>query len=550
MPESSSPQGSLPLPRVSRKPKRNLAWVWLIPIVAALIGASIVWNAVSKQGPKITILFGSAAGLEVGKTQIRYRDVVVGMVKDIRLTNKRDGVIVTAELTKDAESLAHKGTNFWVVKPRVGLGGISGLSTLFSGVYIEADTDVGAGSHDRQDEFKGLEEPPAIGSDRPGSRFALRAPDLGSLGTGSPVFYRRIQVGLVAKYALDPLGKYVDMEVFINAPYDKYVDKSTRFWDESGVDITLGTDGVQINTQSIVSLIAGGIAFSSFGSDTEKPTPGEVFKLYDTKRAAEIVPEGVAVPIKMRFDQPTRGLKVGASVEFQGVDIGIVNNVVLDFDIIKKKFFTNVSATLYPERLGSVYREMNMVDRKPEQLAESLAALSHRGLRAQLRNASLLTGQLYIAMADFPDAPKINGRISTDLPFNMPTVPADDLDKLQQNISSIVAKMDKIPFEQIGKEMNEALKQVSKLSANLDATVTPKLSSTLVQVENSFKSLDSMIEPGSPLPANIDAVLNDLKRSLRSLRTLTDSLQAQPDSLLRGRSGQSYSRDTLGASTK
>jgi len=167
-----------------------------------------------------------------------------------------------------------------------------------------------------------------------------------------------------------------------------------------------------------------------------------------------------------------------------------------------------------------------------------------------LRNASLLTGQLYIAMADFPDAPKINGRISTDLPFNMPTVPADDLDKLQQNISSIVAKMDKIPFEQIGKEMNEALKQVSKLSANLDATVTPKLSSTLVQVENSFKSLDSMIEPGSPLPANIDAVLNDLKRSLRSLRTLTDSLQAQPDSLLRGRSGQSYSRDTLGASTK
>lgn len=549
MPESSSPKGSLPLPRVSRKPKRNLAWVWLIPIVAALVGVSIVWNAVSKQGPKISIQFKSASGLEVGKTQIRYRDVVIGVVKDIHLTKKRDGVVVQAELTKDAESLAREGTSFWVVKPRVGLGGISGLSTLLSGVYIEAETDEGVKSRDSQNEFTGLEEPPPISSDRPGTRFSLRAPDLGSLGPGSPVYFRRIQVGLVTKYKLDSVGQFVDMEVFVDAPYDKYVDKSTRFWNESGIDVTLSTDGMQINTQSLVSLIAGGVAFASFGKDLEKPAAGDVFNLYDTKRAAEIVPQGVSVPIKMRFDQPTRGLKVGASVEFQGIDIGIVNNVVLDFDIMKKKFFTRVEATLYPERLGSVYREMNMADRKPEQLAASLAVLSSRGLRAQLRSANILTGQLYIAMADFPDAPKI-GRVKTDLPFDMPTIAADDLDKLQQNISNIVAKLDKIPFDEMGKEFNEALKQIKTLSANLDTTVTPKLSSTLVQVESSFKNLDSMLAPGSPLPANVETVLEDLKRSLRSLRTLTDSLQAQPDSLLRGRSGQSYSRDTLGASTK
>lgn len=546
MPESSSNTGSLPLPRVSRKPKRNLAWVWLIPIVAALLGLSIIWNSVSKQGPKISIVFESASGLEVGKTQIRYRDVVIGMVKAIRLSAKRDSVIVDAELSKDAAGLAHSGTRFWIVKPRVGLGGVSGLSTLFSGVYIETDTDDALHRSSDQTEFVGLEQPPPITSDRPGSKFKLRAPDLGSLGEGSPVFFRRIQAGMVTSYKLDKVGKFVDIDVFIDAPYDKYVNESTRFWNESGIDITLGTDGVQVNTQSLVSLIAGGISFASFGKNEQAVSSTEVFTLYDTRRAAELVPVGIAVPIDMRFDQPSRGLKVGASVVFQGVDIGIVNSVDLDFDAMKRKFFTRVGATLYPERLGTIYSDMKMVDRTPEEVVKSLAILAGRGLRAQLRSANLLTGQLYIALEDFPQVQK-GLRFKTTLPFEMPTIEADDLDKLQQNLSNIMAKLEKIPFDSIGKELNDTLKEFKILTIDLNKQVTPKLSSALVQVESSFKNLDTMIAPGSPLPANIDAALEDIKRSLRSLRVLTDALQSQPDSLIRGRSGQPYSRDTLGA---
>lgn len=549
MPESSSPTGSLPLPRVSRKPKRNLAWVWLIPIVSALVGLSIIWNSVSKQGPKISIVFESASGLEVGKTQIRYRDVVIGMVKAIRLSPRRDSVIVDAELSKDAAGLAHSGTRFWIVKPRIGLGGVSGLSTLFSGVYIETDTNDALNSRSDQTEFIGLEEPPPITSDRPGSKFKLRAPDLGSLGAGSPIFYRRIQVGMVTSYKLDKIGKFVDLDVFIDAPYDKYVNQSTRFWNESGIDVTLSTDGVQVNTQSLVSLIAGGISFASFGKSQEPVKSADVFQLYDTKRMAELVPEGIAVPIQMRFDQPSRGLKVGASVEFQGVEIGIVNTVDLDFDPIKRKFFTHVAATLYPERLGTIYTDMKMVDRTPEEVTKSLAMLASRGLRAQLRSANILTGQLYIALADFAQVPK-GIRYKTTLPFDMPTIEADDLDKLQQNLSNIMAKLEKIPFDSIGQELNETLKEFKVLTADLNKQVTPKLSSTLVQVESSFKNLDSMIAPGSPLPANIDAALEDIKRSLKSLRVLTETLQLQPDSLLRGRIGQPYSRDTLGATAK
>jgi paraquat-inducible protein B len=549
MTETSSPTGSLPQPRVSRKPKRNLAWVWLIPIVAALVGLSIVWNTVSKQGPKISITFESASGLEVGKTQIRYRDVVIGTVKAIRLSPKRDSVIVDAELSKDAAGLAHTGTRFWIVKPRLGLGGVSGLSTLLSGVYIETDTNDALNKTSDQTDFVGLEEPPPITSDRPGSTFKLRAPDLGSLGAGSPIFYRRIQAGIVTSYKLDKVGKFVDMEVFIDAPYDKYVVQSTRFWNESGVDVSLGPDGIQVNTQSLVSIISGGISFATFGKNEEPVKANDVFKLYDTRRAAELVPEGIAVPIEMRFDQPTRGLKVGANVEFQGTEIGIVNAVDLDFDVVKRKFFTRVSATLYPERLGTIYTDMKMVERTPEEVAKSLAVLSGGGLRAQLRSANILTGQLYIALADFPQVQK-GIRYKTSLPFEMPTIASDDLDKLQQNLSNIMAKLDKIPFESIGKELNDTLKEFKVLTSDLNKQVTPKLASTLVQVESSFKNLDGLIAPGSPLPANLEAALEDIKRSLKSLRILTDTLQSQPDSLIRGRSGQPYSRDTLGATAK
>ena len=226
----------------------------------------------------------------------------------------------------------------------------------------------------------------------------LRAPDLGSLGPGAPVYYRRIQVGMVTTYKLDALGNYVDLEVFVDSPYDKYIDESTRFWNESGIDISVGADGVKVNTQSVASILAGGLAFASFGRSHEPIKPGEVFKLYDSHSAAKLEPEGVALPIVMRFYQPARGLKIGAPVDFAGMDIGIVSKVDLDYDIKTLKFFTRVEATLYPERLGPIYSEIVVNNRSPEQWAQSLVRMSMRGLRAELRTANLLTGQLFIVL--------------------------------------------------------------------------------------------------------------------------------------------------------
>ena len=549
MPDLQSKTAEKTLPRVARRPKRSLAWVWFIPLAALLVGLSIIWHDYSQQGPKITISFQSATGIENGKTQIKYRDVVIGLVKSVRLNSTQDGVVVEADLTKDGAAFAHEGSRFWVVRPRVGFGGVSGLTTLLSGSYIETDFDGSAKSRESERNFVGLELPPPISSNRPGSHYVLRTDSLGSLGPGAPIFYRRIQVGLVTGFSLNDAGKFVDLNIFVDAPYDKYIDTSTRFWNESGIDLTIGAGGMHLQTESLISLIAGGISFSSFGKpqpliDAKKP-----FKLYESRNAAAVVPRGVAVPIRMRFDQPVRGLNVGAPVVFHGVDLGVVDSVELDFDIMTRQFFTVVEGTLYPERLGTVYTELKLAHQTPGDLAESLNSMTNKGLRAQLRTASILTGQLYITLADFPNVPPAESN-QTTLPFIMPTIAADDLGSMQAQIGSIIAKIDKIPFEKIAEDLDEMVIQIKRMSANLDKSVTPKLASTLTQIELTVKNLNTLIGPGSPLTSNTESMLEDLKGSLKSLRSLTDSLQANPDSIIRGRGAQPYSRDTLGAPSK
>jgi len=538
-----------PLPRVARRPKRSLAWVWFIPLAALLVGLSIVWRGISQKGPTITITFQSAAGIETGKTQIRYRDVVIGLVKSVRLNGTHNGVIVEAELTKNGASFARDGSRFWVVRPRIGLGGVSGLTTLLSGSYIETDFDTISTSRKNEKDFVGLEQPPPITSDRPGRHFVLRSNTLGSLGPGAPIYFRRIQVGLVTGFTLNDTGEHVDLNIFVDAPYDKFVQSSTRFWNESGIDLTIGPQGMNLQTESLLSIIAGGISFASFGKPHPLSDAAKPFKLFDSKMAAQAVPEGVAVPIRMRFDQAVRGLSVGAAVAFHGIDIGVVDSVTLDFDVMTRRFFTKVEATLYPERLGPVYFEMKVASQTQEDLATSLSEFTSKGLRAQLRTASILTGQLYITLSDFPNLPHSEPP-QVSLPFVMPTVPAENLDSIQAQISSIISKIDNIPFEKIAEDLDGMVVEIRRLSANLDKNVTPKLASTLTQIEKTVKNLNVLIAPGSPLTTSTESMLQDLKGSLKSLKTLTDGLQANPSEIIRGRAAEPYSRDTLGATRK
>jgi len=525
-------------PSISRKQKSRISWIWLVPIVAALMGLSLVVRTWMQAGPDISISFNTAEGLEVGKTQLRYKDVTIGTVKSIGFNSDRTKVVVQAELAKEVSDLAREGTNFWVVRPRLDVSGVSGLGTLLSGAYIGVDAVEGKnGNKATKLNFEGLEVPPAVTHDRAGKRFKLKASDLGSLDIGSPVYFRRINVGRVIGYALDQTGKAVNVEVFVDAPNDKFVTNGTRFWNASGVDFSVNADGLKVRTQSLVSMAVGGVAFEPVLTARDAGTPAAAdaqFDLYPTETAAKANPDGEAFPIRMRFDQSIRGLAVGAPIDFSGITLGNVTQINLDFDPVAKRFYSLVDATLYPERLGRVFDEVRERALKDGDVAGGrlLGGMIKHGLRAQLRTANLLTGQLYVALDIFPNAKPVEFKMSE--PAFIPTVPGN-LDQLQQQVSNIIAKVEKIPFDKIGEDLRATLASTSKLMSRLDKQVAPEAQSMLKQARESMAQINALLASDSSLPVNTERAMQELGRAARSLRALADFLQSNPEALLRGR---------------
>lgn len=524
-------------PEVMRKKERRFSWIWLVPVVAVLISLSLVLKTWMDEGPKVRIVFDTAEGLDIGKTQVRYKDVVVGMVQGVGFNKDRSKVIVDVQLSKAAAGLAAEGTNFWVVRPRLGLNGVSGLGTLLSGAYIDVDATDGANAASKATkfDFAGLEAPPVVTNDRSGKRFVLKAHDLGSLDVGSPVYFRRINVGRVISYALDESGAAVNVEVFIDAPNDRFVNTGTRFWNASGIDLQVDTNGLTLQTQSLVSMLLGGVAFSQVDpTQTQLVPSGAKFDLYPNEGLATAEPDGEPFPIRMHFDQSIRGLTEGATIDFQGIALGEVSKISIDFDEQTKRFFAVVDAVLYPERLGAVY------DRLHAKLASDnsatggrlIAGMIKHGLRAQLRTANLLTGQLYIVLENNPRAVPVDFEMTR--PVMIPTIPGN-LEQLQEQVMNIVDKLGAIPFDQIGKDLRSTLSSVARLLQNLDKNVAPDLRKTLESARKSLENINNLLSNDGPLPIGAERTLNEVGRAARSVRDLADYLQVNPDALILGR---------------
>ena len=265
---------------VDKGRRKRLSVIWIVPLLAVLVGIGLAVQAIRARGPEVTLQFTTAEGLEVGKTRVKFKDVVIGTVSEIALSEDRKSVRVVVQMDKQAEGLVVEDTRFWVVRPRVAASGVSGLATLLSGVYIAIDP--GKQEQERR-EFVGLEVPPQVTSDTPGRQFLLKADDLGSLDVGVPVYYRRIQVGRVAGYAMQPDGKGVDVQIFVDAPYDSFVTADSRFWHASGIDVALSSEGVKLDVQSLASLVAGGIAFATPEGERmgNAARPQQTFALFD-----------------------------------------------------------------------------------------------------------------------------------------------------------------------------------------------------------------------------------------------------------------------------
>jgi paraquat-inducible protein B len=520
----------------------RLPLVWILPAVVVLVGGFVVVREKLAQGTSIEISFANAEGLESNKTKVRYKDVDIGDVTEIRVGADRKEVIVTAEIHRNARSYLVDDTRFWVVRPRVSGAGVSGLATLVSGAYISVD--VGHSAVSRED-FVGLETPPIVTADLPGREFILHADDLGSLDIGSAVFYRHITAGQVVGYTLDPGGTGVTIKVFINEPFDAYVTAATRFWQASGIDMSLNADGVKLRTESLASILEGGVTFGTLGGATASRVAADTaFRLYEDQDRAMRPTETEVRSFVMYFGGTLRGLSAGAPVELHGITVGEVKSVDVEYDQASGSLAFPVVIELYPQRLrgrksqaGHAAPALDVSEASSRALIDSLVA---HGLRAELKTGNLLTGQQFVALDMHRDASK--DRVDwMDQPAVFPTI-SSGLEDIQDSVGVIAKKLSKVPFDQLSARLMSAmdsldrtLKSVDHLLQNVDGNLAPQVQATLAEAQAAMKNAKELLGQDAPLENDLGSTLLQVSRAAKSISALVDYLERHPESLLRGK---------------
>ena len=554
MTDPNSPEENIPKAVVTR-PKRRFSLVWLIPVVAALIGGWLVVKAISEKGPEITIYFKSAESLEAGKTKVKYKDVEIGLVTEIAFDRDFSRVRVKVQMEKEAGRLLSANTRFWVVRARVTMAAVSGLGTVFSGAYITLDPGAtGAAAHT----FTGLEEPPVITSGMPGKQFVLESETRGSLEVGAPIYFRQNRVGELVAIALAEDGSKVSIKIFVHAPYDRYVLSGTRFWNASGIDFRVDAAGLTVNTESVVSILFGGIAFDLVdllrGPD-EPAAENDVFPLYESRIKAQERVYTVRNYWMLQFSEQVGGLTRGAPVLFKGIRVGEVMDVKLEFDAANRAFRIPVLIAIEPERFSTTAK---IPDRAESQ--KIMDYFVQQGMRAQLQTANFLTGQQAVAFDFFPNSKPARVNWGGKYP-ELPTIPGQ-FEQVGDRINQLMARLEKIPVEQIAanlrdtlegtkrvanspellktiKSLDGAVQELQALTKELRTRTSPELVAAMQQARTSLASASSALESDSPLQSRMKTALEEITSTARSLRVLADYLERYPQSLLVGKDAPS-----------
>jgi paraquat-inducible protein B len=523
-------------------PRRvRLPYVWILPIVVVIVGAFVAVREKLAQGTGIEITFHTADDLEPNKTKISYKAVEIGEVKEIHVSKDRQEVVVEARIHRNARDYLVKDTRFWVVRPRITGANITGLGTLVSGAYIGVDVGHSSVAEDR---FTGLEVPPIVTSGLPGREYILHAGDIGSLNIGSTVFYRHMPAGQVVAYSLDPGGASVTVKVFINSPYDTFVTQSTRFWQASGVDMSIDSDGVKLHTESVASILEGGVAFQSpkESTATAEAALDTSFKLYSDRERAMREADTVAETFILYFQGSLRGLSVGAPVDLRGINIGEVKRLSVEYDRVAGELRFPVEVDIFPQRIRSRARtpgakNSDVADVGGHTVIDSMVA---HGMRAELKDGNLLTGQKYVAVDVVKGAPPESVAWNEHPPI-FPTA-SGGLDEITDSIGSIAKKLDKVPFDQISSHLiatmatlDQTLKSTDRLMRNVDASIAPQVTATLKEAQEAMKNAkDALAENGS-LNGNLGDTLLQLSRAAKSVGALADYLERHPEALIRGK---------------
>jgi paraquat-inducible protein B len=540
MSETDEHLAQLPEAQPAEQRRHRPALIWLIPLIAALLGGWIALQSWLAKGPTISVAFRTADGIEPGKTLIRYKNVDVGSVTRVSFT-KDGGVLVSATLTHDATPFLREDSQFWVVRPRVSAGGVSGLSTLFSGAYISFTA--GRSNQSRR-EFRGLEIPPVDTEGLTGHEYILHAHDAGSVQVGSPVLFRRVKAGEVIAYRMDPDGSGVTLRIFIDSPYEHFVTTAVRFWHASGIDLTVDAAGLRLQTQSAVAVLEGGLAFETPPNSTlAPPAPADTqFELFNDRASAMRHPYTEIQHYRMYFKESLRGLTAGAPVDLHGIHVGEVSGFGIEYDQDEGIFRFPVDVDFYPEMLREHYiagatRANDTTKASQRVILDRLVAA---GMRARLKSGNLVTGQLYIDLDFVPHAPRTAINWDTTRP-QMPSVDGG-LNVLADKLGDIATKLDQVPVDQISAqllntlhELQGTLRGTSALVGHLNDDVTPEVTAALGNARQALKAVESTLSDASPLQSDLRDTLKQLSRSARTLADLSDYLEQHPESLIRGK---------------
>ena len=547
-------QGERELPAANVVRRARVSPIWLIPLIALGLAGYLAWSTYNSQGSTIKISFDTGDGLAAGKTKVKFKDVDIGTVERVKIRDDLR-IVATARMDPDADPYLTSGSRFWIVKPRIGTGGVSGLNTLVSGAYIAIDP----GKGDPAYEFRGLEEPPQIRSDVPGHSYTLKADNLGNVTRGAPIYYRGIEVGQVLGYELaDDNKNSLQISIFVRAPYDTLVHRQTHFWNASGVSVGAGANGFELKINSLQTLVTGGIEFETppSAANAEVAQAGTEFILFPDADAASQANYTRRTLFLADFEGSGRGLHPGAAVEVRGIRIGSVDEVSLAYSEDRKRLLIRALIGIEPERVQAVDADTGKL-LPPASMPELIA----RGLRAQLQIGNLLTGDLIVSLDFHPGLPTATPRKVGDY-LLVPSVPSQ-LETIQASATTVLEKVANLPLDQLIQSftatakaveanvaspeaknalvaMRSTLDEVNKALGPLVGTLQSTAgdaSSTLRQARATLQATERTLGPGAPLQANAQQLIEELQRAARSVRTLTDYLERHPEALLRGKSG-------------
>lgn len=501
---------------------RGISLVWLVPLLAVIVSIGVAWRTYSERGTLIEIEFVEVAGIQVGETVLKFREVEVGRVEAVTFTSDLTRVLVSVRVDKDVAPFIDSDASFWLVRPELTTSGISRLDTVLSGTFIEGlwDNEV----TETATRFVALDAAPLSRTPGSGTWVTLVSPDGGTMAEGAPVIYRGIKVGQLRNVRLDPGSTGVLVDAFVSAPYDKRLSTASVFWDISGFSVSLGPQGLKLNVRSLASVVQGGVEFTTLVTGGESVDQGTKFRVFEDEQTARssLFSNEIDRPVTVSIllDGSVRNLAVGAPVQFRGLDVGEISALSVRSDDSPGGtiFRQQVDLTLSPSRMGlpDGLSEGDVLRFLQEQVAEEK-------LRAQITSIGILGSSLIVDLVPVPDAETAVFEMDAE-PFPiMPVVPPDIAD-ISTASNEVLARIQKLPIEDLLRSATDTLDTVRAFVAKDETQKAPEAVVGLVDDLRKFVGSDDVQAAPKALRGTLDeaqSLLAELNKGDGAQRVLT-----------------------------